>query len=233
MSKINGIIDGICWCGCGEPTKPDKRGKLYRYIYGHQARGSNNSRYGAKLSEAQKQKIAEGNKGKQVGEKNGFFGQHHSEEQKQKWSKERKGRDAGENNPFYGKTHTEEVKELLRMKGAAQRAQTFTLPSMPEKAIHAELSKYSINFFTEVLIGNKFCVDVFIPQYNLIIYVDGCYWHACPEHCPKAKKPKTDNARIPYLSKCGYSVEIIWEHDIREDVEKVIKNICQKYSIKI
>lgn len=26
--------------------------------------------------------------------------------------------------------------------------------------------------------------------------------------------PKSDNARIPYLTKCGHKVKVIWEHDI-------------------
>ena len=78
-----------------------------------------------------------------------------------------------------------------------------------------------------------FCVDIFVPKYNLIIYIDGCYWHACPLHFPNAKKPNYDNARIPYLTKCGYNVEIIWEHDIKERLDEVIQNICLKYNIQI
>jgi G:T-mismatch repair DNA endonuclease (very short patch repair protein) len=138
----------------------------------------------------------------------------------------------GENNPFYGKTHTEETKEKLKILGTIQRSLAFVLPSKPESRVHEELTKLGIIFETEKLINNKFCVDVFVPQYNLIIYVDGCYWHACPTHCPNAKKPRTDNARVPYLTKCGYAVELIWEHDINKDIEKIIKNICLKYNIQ-
>jgi len=141
-----------------------------------------------------------------------------------------KTRFSSEDNPFYGKHHSEETKEKLRKASTIQRAKQFVLPSKPEKQIHDELLKENIEFETEKLINDKFCVDIFIPKYNLIIYIDGCYWHACPIHCPNAKKPNTDNARIPYLTKCGYNVEILWEHDIKAGSERLIKNICNKYN---
>lgn len=68
-----------------------------------------------------------------------------------------------------------------------------------------------------------FCVDVFIPTLKLVIFVDGCYWHACPEHFPNNKHPNSDNARIPYLTKCGYKVALLWEHEIKADVAKCLK----------
>lgn len=139
---------------------------------------------------------------------------------------------SGENNPFCGKHHTEETKDLLRAFGAKQRSMAVVLPTKPERAIHDELSKLGIAFRSEHLINGKFCVDVFVPDYNLIIYIDGCYWHACPMHFPNARKPSYDNARVPYLTKCGYSVEIIWEHDIKDHLDEVMKSICQRYNIQ-
>lgn len=139
---------------------------------------------------------------------------------------------SGDNNPFFGKHHTEETKDLIRVAAVQYRSLAPILPTKPEKAIHNELIKLGIKFESEYVVNNKFCVDVFVPDYNLIIYIDGCYWHACPLHFPNNKKPNYDNARIPYLTKCGYNVEIIWEHDIKEHLDKVIKNICQKYNIQ-
>lgn len=66
--------------------------------------------------------------------------------------------------------------------------------------------------------------------YHSFLYIDACYWQACPIHCPNAKKPNSDDARIPYLTKCGYNVEILWEHDIKAGSERLIKNICNKYN---
>jgi G:T-mismatch repair DNA endonuclease (very short patch repair protein) len=59
-----------------------------------------------------------------------------------------------------------------------------------------------------------------------------CCWHACPIHFPNNKKRNNDNSRIPYLTKCGYKVEIIWEHDIMNRLEEVISSLCLKYDLK-
>jgi hypothetical protein len=43
-----------------------------------------------------------------------------------------------------------------------------------------------------------------------------------------ALKKKISDVR----TKCGFNVEIIWEHDIKDCLDKVIKSLCQKYNIQ-
>jgi DNA mismatch endonuclease (patch repair protein) len=226
---MSSILEGQCQCGCGEITNI-YRGKYRKFIKGHQARGENNSRFGVVMSAELKKKISD------VRREQGsdwWIGREHTDESKKKMSEIRKVIFLGEGNPFYGKHHTEATKELLRASSSKYRSLAPVLPTKPEKAIHNELLKLNVEFHSEHLINNKFCVDVFVPKYNLIIYIDGCYWHACPIHFPNSTKPNYDNARVPYLTKCGYNVEIIWEHDIKERLAEVIKNICLKYNIQI
>lgn len=268
------IEDGYCGCGCGELTTIHRK-KPRKFISGHQARGSCNSRFGVVLSDEIKDKISK-TRTETVKEKGCHWtGKKHKDSSKKKMSEIKKGiattprkgnskkclfcsklfyassslgktknycnksckdfhystRFSGENNPFYGKHHSEETKEKLRKSSSKFRSMIPVLPTKPERTIHNELIKLNVSYETEFLINDKFCVDVYCKDYNLIIYIDGCYWHACEKHCPKAKKPRSDAARIPYLTKCGYNVEIIWEHDINHNLEEVIKNICQKYNI--
>lgn len=221
-------LEGYCRCGCGELTNIF-RGKPRKFIKGHRARGANNSRFGLVMDDELKEKIsvARMEQGSPW-----WIGREHTDKSKKKMSEIRKIIFLGEGNPFYGKHHTDETKDKIRVGNSVFRSNNpLVLPTKPELAIHNELLKLNIEFESEYLINKKFCVDVFVPDFNLIIYIDGCYWHACPIHHPTAKKPQTDNARIPYLTKCGYNVEIIWEHDIKNDVERVIKNICLKYNI--
>lgn len=225
---MNNILEGQCQCGCGEITNI-YRGKYRKFIVGHQARGAHNSRFGVIMSDELKKKISD------VRKEQGsdwWIGRSHTDESKKKMSEIRKVIFLGEGNPFYGKHHSEETKELLRASSSKQRSLAPTLPTKPEKTIHDELIKLGLDFKSEYLINNKFCVDVFIPNYNLIIYIDGCYWHACPVHFPNSQKPKSDNARIPYLTKCGFNVEVIWEHDIKKRLNEVMKTICLKYNIQ-
>jgi G:T-mismatch repair DNA endonuclease (very short patch repair protein) len=225
---MSDILDGYCGCGCGELTNIF-RGKPRKFIAGHQARGMNNSRFGIVMDDELKRKIS--NVRKEQGSP-WWEGREHTDESKKKMSDIRKVIFLGEGNPFYGKHHSEETKQLIRDGNSKYRSLAPILPTKPEKAIHGELIKLGVQFSSEHLINDKFCVDVFVPDDNLIIYIDGCYWHACPLHFPNNKKPYYDNARVPYLSKCGYNVEIIWEHDIKDRLDEVMKEICLKYNIR-
>lgn len=67
--------------------------------------------------------------------------------------------------------------------------------------------------------------DVWIEP-NIVVFVNGCFWHGCPRHwrCPKtnrkfwAEKIRRNAARqrsvIRKLRKDGWSVRVVWEHDI-------------------
>lgn len=73
-------------------------------------------------------------------------------------------------------------------------------PTKIEIMIKNELDKHNINHISQYLVNNKFCVDEYLPEHNLIIEVDGNYWHKLDR---VIKKDKAENA---YLSKCGYRI---------------------------
>jgi len=68
-----------------------------------------------------------------------------------------------------------------------------------------------------------------------IIEVFGCYWHCCRKHFPNIKdrdsiirkQHRKDQRRVNKFKKLGYSVLIIWEHEIIDDLQSVIKRIEQ------
>ena len=76
--------------------------------------------------------------------------------------------------------------------------------------------------------------DIFI-QPNIIIYCDGCAWHACPIHLQRGSKEMNDDylkakdERITSnLLANGYKVRRIWEHDItKQDFDINILNIAE------
>ena len=214
--------DGFCFCGCGERTTV-WRGVPHVFVYGHQARGKFNSRFGAHLSPQTLEKIA--NTKRERGKPSCWLGRKHSLLSRQKMSASKIGHNTGPDNPFYGRTHSSATKEKLRRAALLQRASRQFLPTIPEQLVQAELQDRGINFIAEYLINNKFCVDIFVPRLNLIIFVEGCYWHACPLCFPERRKPRTDNARIAYLTKCGYTVVCIWEHAIKDNPSKCIERI--------
>jgi G:T-mismatch repair DNA endonuclease (very short patch repair protein) len=62
---------------------------------------------------------------------------------------------------------------------------------------------------------------------GLAIYLDGCYWHGCPIHFPKANNWNKSKDR--YINKGlftkGYYVTRVWEHDINKEDFNIIKYI--------
>jgi len=103
-------------------------------------------------------------------------------------------------------------------------------PSSLEYKAREILDSMSINYEPSFIIKDKFVVDIKIN--NLIIEIDGEYWHGHPRFEPlterQKKQQKRDRARNKYLRTCGYSVERIWGRDV---TKKHIKSILEKYGI--
>jgi len=57
-----------------------------------------------------------------------------------------------------------------------------------------------VDFKEQVLMFDKFCVDVAFVNIKLIVQFDGEYWHQKP------KRKKLDESQDAYLNKCGYTV---------------------------
>lgn len=69
--------------------------------------------------------------------------------------------------------------------------------------------------------------DFFFPAHNLLVFVDGCYWHGCPRHVrfPQAqaeywrgkidRNRRRDNRVRRKLRARGYHVMRVWEHDLK------------------
>lgn len=100
-----------------------------------------------------------------------------------------------------------------------------------EKIGYEILDEIGIPYFRQHLIGEKFCVDAFIPSNNLVIQFDGDYWHGNTEKFPvldarQKKRVKLDISQDAYMKTCGYRVLRIWEHVINNSRDNT-KNIIQ------
>lgn len=80
-------------------------------------------------------------------------------------------------------------------------------PTKIETIVYEELNKRNIKFEKQYLVG-RFIVDAYIPKDNLIIEVDGIYWHSLENII------KRDKARDAYFKKCGYNLLRIKEEVI-------------------
>lgn len=92
------------------------------------------------------------------------------------------------------------------------------------------LKEMGVDFEEQVLLFNKFRVDVFLRWSNLVIQWDGDYWHGNPRIYRtlsgiQVEKNKRDKACNAYLRKCGLTVLRFWERDIKRRPEWVAEEI--------
>jgi len=183
-----------------------------------------------------------------TGKNNPFYGKTHTSEAKEKISK------ISSNNKYWvGKKHKEESKLKLSLVQKTnwnsftdeQKAERFAhlakgtktqlsnKRTNPELKTQAILEQNSIPNKPNEHMYNKFFVDFLLPEHNIVIEVFGDYWHANPLVFPtpsasQCKQIKKDKSRIAYLEKCGHKVLIVWEKDLKEDLQKVEKYILSE-----
>ena len=104
---------------------------------------------------------------------------------------------------------------------------TGTTPEIHVRNILEEMG-YNISLDNKNLPGKP---DIFLPDQNTVIFVNGCFWHGCPT-CRHAKIRPAQNAEywnkkldrtlerdkenIKKLKELGYKVLIIWECETRK-----------------
>jgi DNA mismatch endonuclease (patch repair protein) len=108
----------------------------------------------------------------------------------------------------------------------------------PERGLHNFLKGNRVKHkMHPKMFGNP---DAFLKGSNVVVFVDGCFWHGCPRcgHIPESRKEfweakiKRNKARdkryTKELRKMGYSVMRIWECEISRGTTKMGKLVTQR-----
>jgi very-short-patch-repair endonuclease len=104
-------------------------------------------------------------------------------------------------------------------------------PNNLERTAYAMLDEIGIAYNPQYLIGDKFCVDAFVPSCNTVIQFDGDYWHGNPtkfvtlDH-RQSRRVALDRSQDAYMKACGYHVLRIWESEIKRAPNHV-KNLLR------
>jgi DNA mismatch endonuclease (patch repair protein) len=97
----------------------------------------------------------------------------------------------------------------------------------PEIGIRSQLHRAGFRFFKHRApwAGAGFRPDIVFKGPKLALFIDGCFWHGCPEHRPlsihqsdawRAKVMRTiarDRQQDDELLRRGWEVVRIWEHE--------------------
>jgi len=110
----------------------------------------------------------------------------------------------------------------------------------PELALRRELHRRGLRFRVNVgrLPGRP---DVVLTRARIAVFVDGCFWHGCPDHAvaPKANatwwRDKLDANRArderdtAVLREAGWFVLRTWEH---EDLSRVADEVERQWRMR-
>jgi DNA mismatch endonuclease (patch repair protein) len=102
------------------------------------------------------------------------------------------------------------------------------------RALHAKGLRYRLHF--PLLTKPRLVADIVFPSAKIAVFVDGCFWHGCPEHaswpksnaefwCEKIETNRTRDANTDQLlTVLGWEPVRIWEH---EDATEAAKRIAE------
>ncbi|MBY9075947.1 very short patch repair endonuclease [Nocardioides sp. WL0053] len=97
----------------------------------------------------------------------------------------------------------------------------------PEVALRRELHRRGLRFRVQLPVpGNRRrTIDIAFTRVKLAVFVDGCFWHGCPEHGVKpstnpewwrwklARNQERDADTTRLLEEAGWTVLRLWEHE--------------------
>lgn len=97
----------------------------------------------------------------------------------------------------------------------------------PEMVLRRELWRRGLRYFVDRPVGTdrRRRADIVFPRAKVAVFVDGCFWHSCPEHgtIPKNNREwwvakleanvRRDRETDQRLEEEGWTVIRVWEHE--------------------
>jgi very-short-patch-repair endonuclease len=99
------------------------------------------------------------------------------------------------------------------------------------------LTELQVEFEPQKVVGSKI-YDFYVPQANLLIEVDGDYFHANPDvyteenlNSMQKRNVKNDDFKDTLANGRGYNLTRVWESDLAKKYEEVKENIKKEIGL--
>ena len=121
--------------------------------------------------------------------------------------------------------------------------------TVPERRLRSALHRRGWRFRVDLPVETavrRVRPDIVFTRRRVAVFVDGCFWHACPEHGqqpitnafywgPKLRRNvERDQADTDLLERDGWTVVRIWEHepacDAVASIEEALRSVEAKPS---
>jgi DNA mismatch endonuclease, patch repair protein len=133
-------------------------------------------------------------------------------------------------------------KDVPALRSAIMRANR-RRDSKPELAVRAALHAMGFRFRVDLPISvpghRPIRPDIVFTRRKVAVFVDGCFWHGCPQHGtqPKAnagywsvkisENRDRDRRNTEDLERLGWRVVRIWEHEPPEHAARQVAKLVQ------
>ncbi len=102
----------------------------------------------------------------------------------------------------------------------------------PERLLRSALHRLGMRFRLQVRIDSGCRPDIILPRHRIAVFVDGCFWHGCPEHGRKTpftgpnaglwdekmvRNKERDRRASELAALHGYVPVRLWECQVRAD----------------
>ncbi len=115
-----------------------------------------------------------------------------------------------------------------------------TAPEMAvRRLVHAQGLRYFVS--RPPLKGLRRTADLLFPRRRLAVFIDGCFWHRCPDHFqmpatnhaywePKiARNVERDRETDSRLAEAGWRVLRAWEHEdpalVADRIQQAVRGV--------
>lgn len=114
----------------------------------------------------------------------------------------------------------------------------------PEMALRRVLHRRGLRYKLDASIvpgTRRRRVDIVFPGPKVAVFVDGCFWHSCPQHSPSIpttngwywadklqRNELRDRDTDARLAEAGWKVIRVWEHEPPEKSASVIERQVRK-----
>jgi len=111
----------------------------------------------------------------------------------------------------------------------------------PEVRLRSALHRRGLRFrkHTRPVQALRCTADVVFPTERVAVFVDGCFWHSCPQHGTRPKKNgdwwnakldrnvERDRRNDDQLAAEGWCVVRIWEHQPVDEAAALVQSVLQ------
>lgn len=112
----------------------------------------------------------------------------------------------------------------------------------PEMAIRRRLHARGYRYRVDYPVLPRRRADIVFPRQRVTVFVDGCFWHQCPEHATKptangewwerklAANVQRDRDTDRRLRELDWQVVRVWEHEAPEESIERIEFVLREAS---